>query len=191
MVHLLNICEILNSLKAHILSTQISVDYHPPTWRWSANIEMIITICDSQFHNSQKFVVFTCLLASQALGKPSKRCKIPFLVSVETCLCSKIKNPICLGRQMKAMKGSAALRRELEKFCTNSSARVMPASLPGLIGPQIETKTWICNQYPLRYNCLNGCIYKDDPEGVRKTSCQLCHKLFIYTVQSINATESS
>ena len=103
---------------------------HPDTCRLSS-ADMKVTIRknlnDQQF--PQKFIVFTCLLASQALAKPSKRFqRIIFWSFLEACNHFINQNS---GLQMKAMKASAVRKRRLATFSTSSSARAMSASLPG------------------------------------------------------------
>merc|ERR1711971_1042698 len=79
-------------------------------------------ICRLSSADMKKFVVFTCLLASQALGKPSKRATEEG--NAGECCSEKRVGEI------------------LYKLFSEGDASQLA-----------------------RYNCLNGCIYKDDPEG--------------------------
>merc|ERR1712198_446165 len=81
-------------------------------------------ICRPSSADMKKFVVFTCLLASQALGKPSKRAA------------EEGKEGECCGEKK--------VGNVLYQLFSEGDASQLA-----------------------RYNCLNGCIYKDeeDPQG--------------------------
>jgi len=98
-VQVLNICEFLNSLKAHTHSTWIPVDCKMKT-----------------------VPLFACLFASQAVGKPAKR--------------------------------SAEEGHEGECCAEKRVGNVLYQLFREVDASQLA-----------RYSCLNGCIYKEDPQG--------------------------